>query len=108
MPACFICGTELADDARSCPVCGSSTPDLKAPSADPAGIRVERPAAAGKRLCPACRRHFDADYADSFCICGAALVPDLELELAAAPPTPALETVALPAGVAPLVVYSAE
>src|SRR5262249_27233443 len=61
----------------------------------------------GKRLCPACHRHFDADYADSFCICGAALVPDLGLELAALP-APAPEAVSLPGGVARLVVYSAE
>jgi hypothetical protein len=119
MPACFICGTDLAAGARSCPVCGSLTPDLKAPAADPAGIRVAPPATAGKRLCPACRRHFDSDYADSFCICGTALVPDLELELEQAPPPPALleapdtedraeVAIALPAGVARLIVYSAE
>lgn len=106
MPACFICGTELAAGAASCSVCGTATPDLaaQAPSPDPTGVRLWVPPATGKRICPACRRRYDAGRIDVFCDCGAGLVPDLELELLA--PGPVNADVALPEGAEPrLVVY---
>src|SRR4051794_29470081 len=94
MIACYVCGSELAEDAKSCPVCGTSVeasppPALPAPSAtSPAATE---PVASGARACPACGKRYDAAYTDSFCACGTALVadttldPDIDLEPARAP-----------------------
>ncbi len=115
MSACFVCGSDLADDARSCPVCGTSVepglaPALPAPAPEP----VRMPAASGPRLCPVCHKRYDDTYADSFCTCGTALAadvpPDIDLQPARAPAELPLEPASEPeaAGAARLVVYSAD
>src|SRR5205807_8510024 len=114
MTACFVCGSELAEGARACPVCGTSVesapaPALPAPEPAPTPAPVQAslvqagpaamPAASGPRICPVCRERYDDDYDDSFCACGTALVadtsareePDIDLEPARATPDVPLE-----------------
>jgi hypothetical protein len=116
MPACFVCGSDLADDARSCPICGTSVePDLApAPPSSPSA-ELLMPAASGPRRCPSCGKRYDDSYADCFCTCGAALEadqpqPDIDLRPARAPVDLSLEPALEPAepGGPRLVVYSAE
>jgi hypothetical protein len=73
------------------------------------------PATSGQRVCPVCDERYDDTYADSFCVCGTALepdaaeAPDIDLQPARAPVDLPLEPAQEPAaGVARLVVYSAE
>ena len=109
MSACFVCGSDLSEGARSCAVCGTSVPVAPSPPVDPAPAAAVAPTAAatGARICPVCLTRYDASYPDSFCECGAGLTPDLSLERVAeaADRAPALEaSVAGPR----LVVYSAD
>ena len=106
MSSCYVCGSEMADEARSCPVCGTAVeagPPLSPPDS-------------GLRACPACGQRYDPDYPDSFCACGTALVadstvlPDIDLEPARAAEDLPLEREGPPAEMAGprLVVYSAD
>jgi hypothetical protein len=121
MIACFVCGTELADDTKACSVCGTSLAPVSAKDDLPPVLAslLPLPALAGNRACPVCGKHYDDSHTDSFCACGAALVRldeeahDLPLERPdeAAAPLP-LEQSAAPAAAAAegprLVVYSAD
>src|SRR4051812_7408224 len=122
--ACFVCGTELPDSARSCHVCGTSVPTAPAPAPDvdpPAAsgpFDLLLPRALGPRVCPTCGKRYDASFADSFCPGGDGLVADLSLEPAPPlegpepdlqPAAPPAEEAAAPAMTGPrLVVYSAD
>jgi hypothetical protein len=95
MISCYVCGSELGDEARSCPVCGTSVeagpPTALPPPAPVTQLAPPLSAVSGPRACPACGKRYDAAYADSFCDCGTALVadteplPDIDLEPARAP-----------------------
>jgi hypothetical protein len=106
MITCYVCGSEMLDDVRSCPVCGTSADEVPPPALAPPA------AGAGPRACPACGLRYEATYADTFCVCGAALVedtaaqPDVDLEPARAVQDLPLEA-AEPGGPR-LVVYSAQ
>jgi hypothetical protein len=121
MSACKVCGTDLLEDAKACHVCGSSVDDVLSGAAEPVPTPektelVRMPAASGRRRCPACSERYDDSYRDSFCTCGAALVadeptadeaPDVDLK-PAGPAKLDLVPVTPLAGVARLVIYSAE
>jgi hypothetical protein len=114
MIACFVCGSELADDAKACSVCGTSLAPVSAQDDLPpvlASLLPLLPAPAGDRVCPVCNTRYDDRHADSFCACGAALVRvneeplDLPLERPAEAEVPLAPA---QAGVPRLVVYSAD
>lgn len=93
MPVCTICEEPLADDAKSCPHCGSvvdvfsggpkgSTPDSSMefelmPDEPTLGAEASAGSGstpvAGERQCPDCRKTYGADYDDDFCECGTEL-----------------------------------
>jgi hypothetical protein len=108
MIACYVCGSELLDDAKSCPVCGTSVDEVPPPALAPPP--EESPAVSGPRLCPVCGKRYAASYADSFCLCGTALVgdqgPDIDLEPAQVPVDLPLESTQLSGP--RLVIYSAQ
>ena len=53
MFSCYVCGSELADDAKSCPVCGTSVESSPAPALpQPAVAPVSMAAPSGPRICP--------------------------------------------------------
>jgi hypothetical protein len=116
MSACKVCDTQLAAEAKTCHVCGSSVEDTFSPdprpAPEPSGELIRMPAASGTRRCPVCSERYDDAYRDSFCVCGAALVaedgaaPDVDLK-PAGPAKLDLVPTAAP-GVARLVIYSAD
>ena len=121
MPACKVCGTDLPDEAKTCHVCGSSTDEVFSSATGPAALEetgpARMPAASGRRRCPACPERYDETYRDSFCTCGAALIAEDDATAAEAPDVdlkPAgsrsifAGPLGLPAGVARLVIYSAD
>jgi hypothetical protein len=116
MIACFVCGSQLEDDAKACSVCGTSLAAVSDADEPPPEMVPVAPVS-GARHCPACRKQYEATYADTFCECGAELVgddsPDLQLAPVAETPPPLLKLL-LPdpeetlAGVPRLVVYSSD
>jgi hypothetical protein len=103
MFTCPNCGAEWIAEAVTCIMCGSG-PVLPPPAAPPPSPppAIESPVtdfvlqmdsiASGvlQRVCPACGKHYPADYRDSFCSCG--------VELAGVAPMPLTTT--LPSAVA--------
>lgn len=94
MSQCTVCGEPLSDGAKSCPVCGTTVapspsassaagPEATVPFAGDIGpgsssattYPPTEAASGGERQCPECGKRYGADYADSFCDCGAELVP---------------------------------
>ncbi len=112
MPICRICGESMPDRARTCKACGTALPDLAPTSrvVPPPPKKKRRtpppvlpvppvpPVPPGGRYCPGCGIVYDAEYSDSFCICGTELlggpapapapVPDTEVALIEEPPAP--------------------
>src|SRR5262245_18536453 len=89
MTKCAICGEILPERARVCSVCGTSAPEEPVPIATVVAAPVlEKPwtrlhltdaPQAGKRFCLSCGTHYDPDYADLFCRCGAELISSEQL-----------------------------
>lgn len=87
MSSCIVCSEQLPPEAKACPCCGTSVAPI-GPTASPVdppttlpNAETSQPQEAGEpneqgqsRSCPACRRQYDASYADTFCECGAELV----------------------------------
>jgi Double zinc ribbon/FHA domain len=96
MPTCRVCGESMPDGTRTCKECGSALPDLVPTArivAPPTTKRVPTVAIPpklpqGGRYCPSCGTVYDADYTDSFCICGTELVGTVPGSHAPAAPTP--------------------
>ncbi len=128
MPVCTICEEPLAEDAKSCPHCGTvvdmftsgptessvyPSEELEIGFDEPSAPQHESPdstsaSASGERQCPECHKTYDAEYDDDFCDCGAELQSGISSEQSssvlaqpAAPTRPASGTVCL-------VVYSAD
>lgn len=132
---CAVCGESLADDAKSCAVCGTavlvpsgvSSGTTPATTSSPAtlskpdagtGAPEMASSVSGWRECPACHEHYGPDYQDEFCKCGSALEAAATPATGGAPPGrgpesstgPAAPTLANrpPAGTLCLVVYSSD
>jgi hypothetical protein len=82
MADCSICGEKIPAGSRTCSVCGSSVDEFPAAATPPARtptskvvLPTELPP--GGSYCPGCGKTYEADYADTFCVCGTGLLKEL-------------------------------
>jgi hypothetical protein len=90
MADCSICGEKIPAGSRTCSVCGSSVDEFPAaptPPARTATSKVVLPTELppGGSYCPGCGKTYEADYADTFCVCGTGLLKELESDAGTAP-----------------------
>lgn len=112
MSICPHCGSPVAGKLQNCPCCGarlSAAPEevtrLDVDSVvaeEKVTLAVDRPQRASgrtRRVCPACGKAYEADYRDTFCVCGTELsIQEYVIKAAVTPErSPLLQPSALPA-----------
>lgn len=93
MADCSICGEKIPAGSRTCSVCGSSVDEFLPTATElspkkTSAVVMPKEVPADGSYCPACAKVYEADYTDSFCVCGTQLVKGGSVAMPPPPPPP--------------------